>query len=286
MQRDPNLSNRYLPLRDNQGEGSTMPIRRPAVAGLFYPDDRAELERSLAKYLADASVDPPGTPAPKALIVPHAGFVYSAAVAASAYARIARLRGVVTRVVLLGPSHRVPLRGLAASSADSFATPLGDVPLDRDAIDEILAFSEVRLLDEAHEAEHSLEVQLPFLQYVLGDFRLVPLSVGDAEPERVSEVIEALWGGAETHIVVSSDLSHYYPYTSAQTRDAATSRAIEALDPAGLDSESACGRIPARGLLLSAKRHGLSARTVDLRNSGDTAGGKNEVVGYGAYVFS
>ncbi|MFP8879954.1 MAG: AmmeMemoRadiSam system protein B [Myxococcota bacterium] len=263
-----------------------MKIRHPAVAGLFYPDGRAELERSVADYLAAASVDPPETPAPKALIVPHAGFVYSGPVAASAYARIARLRGVVTRVVLLGPSHRAPLRGLAASSADAFATPLGDVRLDRDAIEQILAFPQVRLFDAAHDAEHSLEVQLPFLQYILGDFLLVPLSVGDAEPEQVSEVIEALWGGAETQIVVSSDLSHYYPYETARARDAATSRAIEALDGGGLDYESACGRVPTRGLLLAARRHGLSARTVDLRNSGDTAGGKSEVVGYGSYVFS
>ncbi len=263
-----------------------MKIRRSAVAGLFYPEDRAELERSLAGYLAAAPIDPPGVPAPKALIVPHAGFVYSGPVAATAYARIARLRGIVTRVVLLGPSHRVPLRGLAASSADAFETPLGEVRLDRDAIDRILAFPQVRIFDAAHEAEHSLEVQLPFLQYLLGDFLLVPLSVGDTAPEQVSEVVEALWGGAETQIVVSSDLSHYYPYEIARTRDAATSRAIEALDERGLDAESACGRVPTRGLLLAAKRHGLSAKTVDLRNSGDTAGGKREVVGYGSYVFS
>jgi AmmeMemoRadiSam system protein B len=263
-----------------------MQIRPPAVAGLFYPDDRAELERSLAEYLAAASPEPPDTPVPKAMIVPHAGFVYSGPVAASAYARLARLRDVVTRVVLLGPSHRVPLRGLAASSADAFATPLGNVPLDRNAIERILALPQVHLFDAAHEAEHSLEVQLPFLQYVLGHFQLVPFSVGDAEAEQVDEVIEALWGGPETQIVVSSDLSHYYPYARAQTRDAATSRAIEALDGAGLDFESACGRVPTRGLLIAAKRHGLTARTIDLRNSGDTAGGKNEVVGYGSYVFA
>jgi AmmeMemoRadiSam system protein B len=263
-----------------------MHIRRPAVAGLFYPADRAELERSLIAYLAAASADPPGTPAAKALIVPHAGFVYSGPVAASAYARIAHLREVISRVVLLGPSHRVPLRGLAASSADAFETPLGKVPLDRDAIDRILTFPQVHVLDAAHEAEHSLEVQLPFLQHLLGAFLLVPLSVGDAQPEQVSEVLEALWGGAETQIVVSSDLSHYYPYEIARTRDAATSQAIESLDERGLDSESACGRVPTRGLLLAARRHGLRAKTVDLRNSGDTAGSKNEVVGYGAYVFS
>jgi AmmeMemoRadiSam system protein B len=189
-------------------------------------------------------------------------------------------------VVLLGPSHRVALAGLAAPSSDAFSTPLGEVPLDRAALDSILEMPQVQLLDAAHQAEHSLEVQLPFLQHLLVDFSLVPLSVGDASAEEVGEVIERLWGGAETLIVISSDLSHYYDYETAQRLDAATSRAIEALDPEALDHESACGRIPARGLLLAAKRHGLSVETVDLRNSGDTAGMKSEVVGYGAYVFA
>jgi len=229
---------------------------------------------------------PSGAAAPKALIVPHAGYVYSGAIAASGYARLAGQRRAIRRVVLLGPSHRIPLRGLAASGADSFATPLGAVPVDRDAIDEILDLPQVQIFDAAHRDEHSLEVQIPFLQYVLEAFSLVPLSVGDAEPEEVGEVIERLWGGPETLFVVSSDLSHYHDYETARRLDAATTRAIEALDFRALDSESACGCAPARGLLAAARRHGLSVETIDLRNSGDTAGDKRRVVGYGSYVFA
>jgi len=262
------------------------PTRAPAVAGLFYPEDSAELESALASYLAAVPATPSGAPTPKALIVPHAGFVFSGPVAASGYARIANQRRAIRRVVLLGPSHRIPLHGLAASSADAFATPLGALPLDREAIDAILDFPQVQIFDAAHRSEHSLEVQLPFLQYVLEGFSLVPLSVGDAEPEEVGEVIERLWGGPETLFVVSSDLSHYYDYETARRLDAATSRAIEALDIAALGPESACGRVPARGLLAAAKRHRLSVETVDLRNSGDTAGDRQRVVGYGSYVFS
>jgi hypothetical protein len=262
------------------------PTRAPAVAGFFYPEDRAELESAVASYIAAAPAPPGNAPVPKALIVPHAGYVYSGPIAASGYARIAGQRRAIRRVVLLGPSHRAPLYGLAASGEDAFMTPLGVVPLDREAIDEILDLPQVRIFEAAHRDEHSLEVQLPFLQYVLEDFSLVPLSVGDAEPEEIGEVIERLWGGPETLFVVSSDLSHYYDYETARRLDAATTRAIEALDAEALDPESACGRVPARGLLTAAKRHGLSVETVDLRSSGDTAGDKGRVVGYGSYVFA
>ena len=260
--------------------------RAPAVAGFFYPEDSAELESAVASYLAAVPVPPSSAPAPKALIVPHAGYVYSGPVAASGYARIAGQRRTIRRVVLLGPSHRIALRGLAASGADAFLTPLGAVPLDREAIDQILDLPQMRIFDAAHRDEHSLEVQLPFLQFLLEDFSLVPLSVGDAEPEEVGEVIERLWGGPETLFVVSSDLSHYYDYETARRLDAATTRAIEALDAQALEPESACGRVPTRGLLVAAKRHGLSVETVDLRSSGDTAGDKQRVVGYGSYVFA
>jgi AmmeMemoRadiSam system protein B len=261
-------------------------IRHPAVAGTFYPGVPDALARSVASYLA--SVEPGGEAldAPKALIVPHAGYVYSAAVAASAFARLKDVASRIRRVVLLGPSHRVWVDGLATSSADAFETPLGLIPLDREAIEQALALPQVSLLDAAHDLEHSLEVQLPFLQEVLEEFALVPFSVGEATAEQVSEVLETLWGGEETLIVISSDLSHYYPYETAREMDAATTRAIESLDPAGLDSESACGRIPIRGMLVAARQHGLSPATLDLRNSGDTAGPRDQVVGYGAWVFS
>lgn len=257
-------------------------IRRPAVAGLFYPDERDELHAMIQDFLKQSKTT--GHP-PKALIVPHAGYVYSGPVAASAYALLAQARGTVRRVVLMGPSHRVGFRGIAACSADSYATPLGNVVIDRKGVEKILDLPGVGLLDQAHAQEHSLEVHLPFLQEVLGDFELIPLVAGEASPEEVATVLERLWGGPETLIVVSSDLSHYHDYQTARRMDRATSTAIEELRPEALDYESACGRVPVTGLLVAARRHGMTARTVDLRNSGDTVGGRDKVVGYGAYVF-
>ncbi len=256
--------------------------RHPAVAGLFYPGDPHELKLMVDAYLAEASAQE--TP-PKALIVPHAGYIYSGPIAASAYATLAQAHATITRVVLLGPAHRVPVRGLAASSAPRFDTPLGPIELDRDAIDLALTLPQVRLMDQAHDPEHSLEVQLPFLQEVLDRFSLVPFVVGDASPEEVAEVLDLLWGGPETLIVISSDLSHYHDYATARRLDAATTRAIETLRPQDIGYDQACGRIPVNGLLALARRRGLQARTLDLRNSGDTAGSRDQVVGYGAYVF-
>lgn len=262
---------------------TTTTVRPAAVAGMFYPANPDALRAEIADYLAGA--EPGSAPAPKAIVAPHAGLVYSGPVAASAYARIAAARDTIRRVVLLGPAHRVPFRGLALPDAQSFATPLGEVPVDGDAIALLTRFPQVAVLPAAHAAEHSLEVQLPFLQSLLGDFTLVPLVVGEATPEDVEEVLDALWGGDETLIVVSSDLSHYHDYQSARVIDAATSAAIEALDDGPIGYEQACGRGPISGLLRCARRHGLCATCIDLRNSGDTAGPRSEVVGYGAYVF-
>jgi AmmeMemoRadiSam system protein B len=207
-------------------------------------------------------------------------------VAAHAYLQLVPLRDQIHRVVLLGPAHRVPFAGLAASSADYFATPLGLVRIDQPGMEPALTLPQVRVLDEAHREEHSLEVQLPFLQTVLGeDFGLIPLVVGDADPAQVAEVIERLWGGPETLVLISSDLSHYHDYESARRLDSATSRAIEQLNPQAIDYQQACGRTPVNGLLLAARHHSLHARTLDLRNSGDTAGGRDRVVGYGAYAL-
>jgi hypothetical protein len=258
--------------------------RSPAVAGTFYPSDPDELCAAVDAYLRDA-VAGPSDPPPKALIAPHAGYVYSGPVAGSAYAQLSELRDRIERVVLIGPSHRVAISGLATLNAEAFRTPLGDVPVDLTAVEKLLRFPQVHPLDEAHALEHSLEVHLPFLQRVLGEFSLVPLVAGEATTAEVAEVLEAVWGGPETLIVVSSDLSHYYDYQSARDLDAATTEAIETLDPESLGRESACGRVPIRGLLVVAKRHGLQARTLDVRNSGDTAGPNDQVVGYGAYAF-
>jgi len=258
-------------------------VRPSAVAGRFYPADPAELRNLINTLLAQ--VPSAAGPAPKALIAPHAGYLYSGPIAASAYAQLIPARHQIRRVILLGPSHYVALDGLATSSAEAFATPLGLVPVDVEAVRQARSLPQVAEMDEAHAQEHSLEVQLPFLQTVLGDFTLVPLAVGDTTPEEVGQVLDALWGGPETRFVISSDLSHYHDLQTARRLDRATAKAIEALKPADIGEERACGRIPIRGLLETARRHGLRARTVDLRTSGDTAGPRDQVVGYGAFVF-
>lgn len=257
-------------------------IRPPAVAGMFYPADANELREMIDGFIADSPR--PHGPVPKALIVPHAGYIYSGPVAASAYAQLEPLRDKIQRVVLLGPSHRVPLIGLAATSNDFFHTPLGDIPIDQNAIDSIMDLPQVKRFDAAHAMEHSLEVHLPFLQTVLSSFELVPLVVGEASAKEVGQVLERFWGDDKTLIVISSDLSHYHDYKTAQKLDRRTSDTIEELDYDHLDYEDACGRNPVSGLLYLAKQKHLHIKTLDLRNSGDTAGPRDQVVGYGAYV--
>ncbi len=258
-------------------------VRMPAVAGLFYPDDPAELRQTVLSFLARAA---PGPVVPKALIAPHAGYIYSGPVAASAYALLEPVKQVIRRVVLLGPSHRLPFSGLALSAAETFATPLGDIAVDREAVESIQVLSQVQVLDAAHAMEHSLEVHLPFLQLALADFKLVPLVVGDATPAEVAEVIECLWGGRETLIVVSTDLSHYHDYDTARRIDAQTSARIESLVSPDIEPEQACGCRPVNGLIQAATRRQLHATLLDLRNSGDTAGPRDRVVGYGAYAVA
>ncbi|WP_455205831.1 AmmeMemoRadiSam system protein B [Kaarinaea lacus] len=265
-------------------------VRNPAVANMFYPGDANELRHMVESFLDDAQQASSGDSnthkhSPKAIVAPHAGYIYSGPVAASAYTLLTPVREQISRVVLLGPSHRVPLLGCACSSADYFATPLGNIAIDRNATANILTLPFVKELDQAHALEHSLEVHLPFLQAVLKEFVLVPVVVGDCEAEQVAQLLEMLWGGPETLIVVSSDLSHYHDYNTAKQMDSATCHAIEELDYQSIDSNHACGMMPLRGLLYVAKHHGMHAATVDCRNSGDTAGPKNQVVGYGSYVF-
>ncbi len=263
-----------------------MHIRHAAVAGAFYPGNPRDLDTMVRRFLADAETTVPEGPIPKAIIAPHAGYVYSGAVAATAYARLAPAAGVVRRVVLLGPCHRVAVTGLAVSSADAFETPLGAVPLDKKAIESIVSLPQVSVFDATHEDEHSLEVHLPFLQEIFDQFSLVPLVVGRASGDEVADVLERLWGGPETLIVISSDLSHYLDYETAREIDAATCKAIETLDASAIGGAQACGRVPVAGLLTLARRRGLRATTLDLRNSGDTAGDRNRVVGYGAWMFT
>lgn len=258
-------------------------VRSPAVAGMFYPNDSHELRHQLTALLKQVSNV--STAPPKAIIAPHAGYIYSGPIAASAYARLQAAKETIHRVVLLGPSHRVGFRGIAASSMDVFTTPLGSIPVDQEAIVQLHDLPQVGFLDKAHAQEHSLEVHLPFLQTVLHNFSLVPLVVGDASPEEVGKVLEILWDGPETLIVISSDLSHYHDYQTAKQLDGATSKAIEQLSFERIGYEDACGRNPINGLLWVAQRRALHGETIDLRNSGDTAGPRDQVVGYGAYVF-
>lgn len=258
-------------------------IRRSAVAGRFYPREPAQLATEVAACIAQAPRA--AARAPKAIIAPHAGYVYSGPIAGSAYARLAPFADRVKRVVLAGPAHRVYVPGAAIPSVSAFDSPLGAVELDASALVVLRALPFVEVNDEAHALEHSLEVHLPFLQSVLGRFRLVPIVVGGATPAQSARMFDALWGGDETLIVVSSDLSHYLPHEQACARDRETAAAIVALD-ARLDPEEACGAAPINGLLEAARAHGLAAELLDLRTSGDTAGDRERVVGYGAFAFA
>jgi AmmeMemoRadiSam system protein B len=270
----------------NSGRGATSRrVRPPAVAGTFYPGSPDALGAALRTAFADAVVPTTGAAIPKALVVPHAGYVYSGAIAASAYARIIPARSTIRRVVMLGPSHRVYVRGLAVPSVDAFRTPLGIVPIDANVRESVLELPGVQVDDRAHALEHSLEVQLPFLQSVLGDFALVPFSVGDATADEVSAVLEACWGGPETLVVISTDLSHYHRYADAVRLDARTAAAIVACRPGAVEDHDACGAHPLRGLLQFVAEYGYSIEQVDLRNSGDTAGDHDRVVGYGAFAI-
>lgn len=258
-------------------------IRQPAVAGMFYPADKQSLKDDIHQYLNQATAEQKENP--KAIVVPHAGYIYSGPIAASAFKQIIPFKDKIKRVVLLGPSHRVAFTGLAVPEADFFTTPLGNIPIDQKGIQLLSDLPQVMASDQAHREEHSLEVQLPFLQEILSDFTLIPLVVGDAERHEVAEVINRLWGDEHTLIVISTDLSHYHAYNEAKQLDRATSDAIVNLKPDLIGYDDACGRNGLKGMLTVATEKNLSVDILDLRNSGDTAGDKNRVVGYGAYVI-
>ncbi|CAM3578324.1 AmmeMemoRadiSam system protein B [Parendozoicomonas haliclonae] len=259
-----------------------MTIRQPAVAGAFYPANRSALTNELSEYLNQTN--PVAGLVPKVLVVPHAGYIYSGATAAAGYRQLTALRDTIKRVIVLGPSHRVPLQGLALPESDVFLTPLGSLEIDQNAKTQLSTLSQVHSSEAAHELEHSLEVQLPFLQTTLDDFTLVPLVVGEASPLAVAEVLESLWGGEETLIVISTDLSHFLNYENAVSKDHTTIHHIEQMQPV-LDGEQACGCRPLNGLLRLAKEKGMSLHTLAYCNSGDTAGDKNRVVGYASFAL-
>jgi len=260
-----------------------MSVRQAAVAGTFYPADPLPLRREVTELLAGKG---PAAlaPAPKALIVPHAGYIYSGAVAARAYRLLEPIRDQIHRVVLLGPAHRVWIEGMAVPSASAFYTPLGRVALDREAIDRITGMPAVLISDAAHAKEHSLEVQLPFLQTILNDFSLVPIAVGRCQAAPVAAVIDALWGGAETLIVISSDLSHFLDYQHAIEVDSKTrDKILEHCS--SLTDQEACGARAINGLMRAASARDMEIELVDLQNSGDTTGDQRQVVGYGSFVL-
>ena len=261
-------------------------VRPAAVAGAFYPGQTSALSGTVLALLAKAS---PNTEldagVPKAIVVPHAGYIYSGTTAALAYAQLAAARSRIRRVVLLGPVHRVAVRGLALPGTDAFATPLGEIEIDSAAVSALVGLPQVVISPAAHAQEHSLEVQLPFLQSVLDDFKLLPLAVGNATPAEVAQVLERLWGGPETLIVISSDLSHFLPYASAQAMDQGSVQQILKFDGT-LNHQQACGATPVNGLLLAARHHGLQVRLLGLCNSGDSAGDKERVVGYASLAFT
>ena len=266
----------------DQSKSVMQNIRPAAVSGLFYPDNKSVLEHDVRAML---SIAHSSEIIPKALIVPHAGYVYSGAIAASAYATLKNIASRIRRVVLLGPTHRVSVRGLALPGVDAFVTPLGTVQVDSEAAEIIAHLPQVAVSQQAHAQEHSLEVQLPFLQTVLTDFKLLPLAVGMASAEEVAEVLELLWGGEETLSVVSSDLSHYLPYDLAKRVDGTTVQNVLNLTQ-GILHEQACGATPINGLILAARQHQLTPHLLDLRNSGDTAGLRDGVVGYVSFAFT
>ena len=258
-------------------------IRPAAVAGYFYPANSTELRNMINELMSKTTA---AGPAPKALIAPHAGYVYSGLTAAIAYANLQSVKDKITRVVLLGPAHRVYLKGIALSSATYFATPLGNIEIDQDAVKFLKKLPQVIVSDTAHQQEHSLEVHLPFLQIILNKFTLVPLVVGETSPQEVAEVLELFWNEPDTIIIISSDLSHYHDYETAKRIDASTTLAIEHLELEKIGPEQACGCRPVCGMLQLARTKKLSVNTLDVRNSGDTAGTKDRVVGYGAWSFT
>jgi AmmeMemoRadiSam system protein B len=262
-------------------------VRQPAVAGLFYPADRRELAESVRAHLDLGSAlvrREAGMRSPKAIVAPHAGYDYSGPIAGSAFSAWSESTRDVRRVIVLGPAHRVALRGLALPGSSAMATPLGNVAIDGELAERVLELPQVVTHAGAHAQEHSLEVELPFLQLLFEDFTVLPLVVGDARPNDVAEVLGVVWGGEETRIVISSDLSHYLPYDEARVADRSTAEKILACD-GPLGPYDACGAYCLNGLLVAARARGMRCDLLDLRNSGDTAGDRRRVVGYGAFAF-
>ncbi|RMG95576.1 MAG: AmmeMemoRadiSam system protein B [Chloroflexi bacterium] len=262
----------------------TTKVRSPAVAGTFYPSQPVHLRQTVRQFLESAVYL--HVPPPKAIIVPHAGYLYSGPVAGTAYRHWLSDGQQIERLVLIGPAHWVPVFGIAATSFTAFATPLGEMVVDLEAVEKIRPFPYIHISNPAHIPEHCLEVQLPFLQEICPQARIVPLLVGDATPQQVAEILSVFWSDSHTRFIVSSDLSHYHTYETARRLDMATAMAIQRQRPNAIGPEQACGRLAIQGLLYLTEQSGMVVHIADLRNSGDTAGSKDQVVGYGAFLFT
>ncbi|MDH5654459.1 MAG: AmmeMemoRadiSam system protein B [Spirochaetia bacterium] len=254
-------------------------VRESAVAGSFYPDEKKHLADLVDSYL---SGEDKKNPLPEAIIVPHAGYMYSGAVAGKGYTSIKQLD--IKNILIIGPAHRVYVNGLAIPDCDAFVTPLGKISVNKELYPELVKLPFISINDEAHKDEHCIEVQLPFLQRLFTSFQIIPVLAGNADEEQIQTLFD-LTSGKIDLIIVSSDLSHYNSYETAKNLDRNAANSIEALDPFSLESEQACGSRPIKGLLLYAKRAGLKVKTLVLQNSGDVSGSRSSVVGYGSFIF-
>jgi AmmeMemoRadiSam system protein B len=264
-----------------------MNIRHAAVAGQFYSDDPDELAHNVDSYIHSGLADVNANSL-HGLIVPHAGYIYSGPVAGVAYWVLQKARSRIRTVVLAGPSHRVFLEGIGASLAAEWHTPLGPVAIAQDETSKLLhEFSAVNVRDDAHAPEHSLEVQLPFLQRVLDpDWQLLPLVVGHVDSNVMAEVLEPYLTRPDVVVIVSTDLSHYLTYDDARERDNRTAWNIIERNPDHIFDDDACGAYPLRGALVAAKEGDCNIELLALANSGDTQGSRDRVVGYGAFAIT
>ena len=258
-----------------------MKNKKADVAGLFYPAEPKELREMIEVFISNAKVAQNLT---RAIIAPHAGYVYSGPIAGSAYRALYSSKETIKNVVIMSPSHNISFDGVATHSADSFSTPLGDLHVNKEIKETISNLPFVKELDNAFIREHALEVHLPFIQHTLPQAKIVPLIVGHTYPEEIQMLLETLWPDPTNAFVISSDLSHFLSYVQAQKIDSLTAKQIEKLLYKEIHHEQCCGFFPLRGLLKFAKEHGLKITALDLRNSADTAGDKGRVVGYGSFI--
>ena len=257
-------------------------IKQADVAGMFYPGEEASLRQMVDGFIQKAlSFDL----RPRAIIAPHAGYIYSGSIAGTAYKTIAAVRDQIENVIIMSPAHRFYLRGIALHMADAFATPLGNIPVNIGIVKKIKQFSSVQWEERSFIQEHGLETHLPFIQRAFKPgIKIVPMIVGECQESEVAEILESVWEDPRNFVIISSDLSHFHSYADAKKLDRNTVDLIQNLDSQSLDTEFACGHYPICGLLNLARNRKLKIKALDIRSSGDTAGSKESVVGYGSFA--